>query len=179
MRARLVRMNAYAPIILGDRQEQFCQQFLAGKSQTEAYKIAYSAGQKVAEANASRLLRNARVVARIDQLRAQASAAQRVSLPFLSGLLIRAYEISERTNQGSAAAQAAMGLAKLHGFLIDRQQTELLIRKPSAEPLSPDEMSETEWLSQHGLNTIEHNPEPQGSKVLERGIEKGIDDQGS
>lgn len=154
-------MNAHnlpsMPIRLTDRQEQFCQYILGGKAYSEAYRLAYGAGQRASESNGSRMMRNDRVTARIAQLRADADAAGRVSLPFLTGLLRRAYDVGERTNQSSAMAQAAMGMAKLHGFLIDKTQSELIIRRPSMEPSSPDEMTEEQWINQHAL-TLDHSP---------------------
>jgi hypothetical protein len=42
-----------------------------------------------------------------------------------------------------------MGVAKLHGLLVDRQQVDLLVRRPSASPEAPDEMSEADWLAHH------------------------------
>lgn len=142
-------MNVHLPIILTDRQEQFCQQILIGKSGAEAYRIAYGASQKASESNGSRLMASDRVQARIDQLRAFESAARRVSLPFLTGALYRVAGLAEGSGQHSAAVQALMGVAKLHGLLVDRQQVDLLVRRPSASPEAPDEMSEADWLAHH------------------------------
>lgn len=151
-------MNApfvpFAPIILSDRQEQFCQQILSGKSKAEAYRIAYGAGQKVSEANGPRLMGSARVIARIAQLREDEAAAQRVSLPFLTRGLYRIAGKAEGSGQHAAAAQCYMGIAKLHGFLIDRQQVDLIVRKPSSSPTSPDEMSEEQWLAAHSIPQV-------------------------
>jgi len=166
-------MNAHSPIKLTDRQEQFCQQIAGGSSYTKAYRTVYGASQRQAESNGSRMMRSDRVQARIAQIRADNAATQRVTLPFLTAGLRRAGDLAERTGQASAMSQSYMGIAKLHGFLIDRQQVDLLVRKPSAEPSSPDEMDETEWLSRHGLNTIEHNPEGSSPEEIEKGIDKG------
>jgi phage terminase small subunit len=147
-------MNAHTPIILGDRQEQFCQQILEGKSATEAYVIAYGVSRKSAEASGPRLSGNVRVQARIAQLRAFEAAARRVSLPFLTGALYRIADKAEGSGQHSAAVQAMMGVAKLHGLLIDRVQADLMVRRPSASPESPDEMSEEQWLALHGIPQV-------------------------
>jgi hypothetical protein len=58
-------------------------------------------------------------------------------------------------------------VAKLHGLLIDRQQTDVLIRKPSASPESPDDMAADEWLSQYAVtNQIAKEPEPEPAETL-------------
>jgi len=156
-------MNAHStptlPIRLTDRQEQFCQQILSGKSQAEAYRIAYGAGQKASEANGSRLIASDRVKARIEQLRQFEAAAQRVSLPFLTAGLYRIAGKAEEAGQHSAAVQAMLGVAKLHGFLIDRTQSELIVRAPSASPTSPDEMTEAQWLAAHSIAQATHSIE--------------------
>jgi hypothetical protein len=140
-------MNGPAPIVLPDRQEQFCLAILGGDGPTEAYRKAYGRAPSVCSANGSRLLANARVKARIAQLRAFEAAARKIDLPFLTAGLLKAYDLGLATRQASAAAQAMMGVAKLHGFVIDRAQVDAVIRKPSLDPLSPDEMDESKWLS--------------------------------
>lgn len=150
-------MNAILPIILTNRQEQFCQQIVALKSAAEAYRIAYGVGQKVSEAAGSRLLANVRVKARIEQIRASDAAARRVTLPFLTGSLIRVAGLAEGSGQHGAAVAAWMGIGKLHGLLVDRTQTELVLRRPSAEPESPDEMSEEQWLAKHSIGPVTHS----------------------
>jgi hypothetical protein len=152
-------MTALAPIVLGARQEQFCQQILAGKTITEAYAIAYGAGPLAASANGSRLIGKDRVKARIEQLRADESAAARVTLPFLTRALYRVAAMAEGSGQASAAAQAYMGVAKLHGFLVDRVDLHATVRRPSGAPDSPDEMSEEAWLAAHVIDVTPMQPE--------------------
>ncbi len=155
-------MNAHAPIKLGDRQEQFCLLIVEGKSANQAYLAAYDGVKKTsAEACASRLLANAKVKARIEQIRADNAANSRVSVPFLTGLLMDAYRLGMSTKQSSAASQAVLGIAKLHGLLIDKQQVDMVIRKPSASPESPDDMSEAQWLGEFVQTPmIEHEASP-------------------
>jgi len=168
-------MNMHSPTIpikLTDRQEQFCQQILGAKSAAEAYRIAYGVGQKVSEAAGPRLLGSVRVKARIAQLREFESASQRVTLPFLTAGLYRAARLAEATSQPSAMAQALLGVAKLHGFLVDRQQLDVLVRRPSPSPESPDEMSEEQWLAAHSIPqvTTTIDLEPEGSEPSEYSI---------
>ncbi len=148
-------MNAHvafaAPIKLGDRQEQFCQRIVEGKSHAEAYRLAYGVGQTSSESAGPRLFGSVRVQARIAQIRAYNAAAERVTLPFLTAGLLEAYRLGMATGQASAASQAMLGVAKLHGFMIDRHQVDVAVRRPSPSPESPDEMLESDWVSKHGL----------------------------
>ena len=151
-----------APIILTDKQEKFCLLIVEGKSGREAYRIAY--GQKRpqhADVCASRTLRSIKVQQRIAQLRAGEAAALRVTVQSVTEMLVKAYDLGMAEKQVSAASQAAMGLAKLHGFLIERHQVDAVIRKPSMDANSPDEMTEEQWIEEHGIvsGLIEHDPD--------------------
>jgi len=66
--------------------------------------------------------------------------------------------------QGSAAVQAMMGAAKLQGLIVDKVQSDVLVRKPSASPESPDDMSPEQWLGEY-TTTIEHMPTEKGSDL--------------
>lgn len=92
--------------------------------------------------------------ARLAQLQAERAAALKISVPFLTAELLAVARESRALGQGSAAAQAYMGIAKMHGFLVDRHQVDAFVRRPSASPESPDEMSEVEWMKTHGLITV-------------------------
>ena len=69
--------------------------------------------------------------------------------------------------QGSAALQGYQLVAKLHGLLIDRQQTDVLIRKPSASPESPDDMDADAWLSQYASGVVQ----PERSLLTDQNVE--------
>ena len=153
MNARPALIGAM-PIILTERQEQFAQQILIGKAASTAYQIAYGVGIKAAEANGSRLIRSHKVAARIEQLRADHAAAVKITVPYLTRELIATAKEARAVAQYAAASGAYGLVAKMHGLLVDKVAVEHTVRKPSAEPLSPDEMSETDWLGKHGL-TIE------------------------
>jgi hypothetical protein len=54
------------------------------------------------------------------------------------------------------------GVAKLHSLVIDRQQIETVIRKPSFDPNAEATMSEAEWFEQFGTPlAIDYQAEPQ------------------
>ena len=156
------------PIILRDRQERFCVLIVEGKSAREAYALAYkkkipadTAISSPIDACASKLLKIAKVQLRISQIRAYEAAANRVSLQSLTEMLSAAYHNAIRDKQHSAAVQAGMGLAKLHGYLVDKHQVDAIVRRPSINPDSPDAMTEDAWLAEFGVGSalIEHDPD--------------------
>lgn len=149
------------------KHEMVLLHVLDGMPGSHAYALVYGQdrGKKTCEANASRLLASARVQARKQELLAARAARQPMSAQFLAAEALATASESRALGQGSAAIAAYQLIAKLHGLLIDRQQTEVLVRKPSASPESPDEMSAEQWLGlvSSGLPTtdkmltIEHN----------------------
>jgi hypothetical protein len=162
-----------APVILSDKRERFIRGIIQGLSQRAAYQAVYpNASPAAADAAASRLLRMNKVQARLEQIRQAEAAAAKIDLPYLTGLLTASYRLGLQTNQSSAATQAAMGLAKLHGFLIERHQIDAVVRRPASSPESPDEMSESKWLEDYGpildltLNDTA-SPEPQVLDTME------------
>ena len=64
------------------------------------------------------------------QLRAENANASQITVQSVTQMLVAAFELSITEGQSGAATQTAMGLAKLHGFLVDRQQVDAVIHKP-------------------------------------------------
>ena len=87
---------------------------------------------------------------RLAELRAENANASRITVQSISQMLIAAYELSITERQGGAATQVATGLAKLHGFLVDRQQVDAVIHKPSRNPTDRTEMTLEEWTETFG-----------------------------
>jgi phage terminase small subunit len=86
--------------------------------------IAAGFTERSAEVTASRLLRNAKVKAYIDELLAEASKRRKESLDDILNELDdnRKIALSAETPQASAANQATMAKAKLLGYVIDKQE---------------------------------------------------------
>jgi phage terminase small subunit len=136
---------------LNARQERFAQLLAEGMPQSRAYiEAGYKARGNAAYAEASRLVRKDKVMARLDALRVDHAEAANVTVQSVTQMLIAAYELSISERQGGAATQAAMGLAKLHGFLVDRQQVEAVIYKPSRSPTDRTDMTLEEWIETFG-----------------------------
>jgi hypothetical protein len=154
------------------KQEQFLWLVVDGLPASRAYAEVYGQDKSkaVCEAAASRLLTNVKVVSRRQELIAAKAQRQPITVEYLSRELLAVAGESRSLGQGSAAAQAYMGVAKLHGLLVDRVQADVLVRKPSSSPESPDDLSAEEWLNQYAsskliehdeLNTVE--PTTEGS----------------
>jgi hypothetical protein len=137
------------PVITAKRKHE---QFLIlivneGFSAVDAYLECYPKSTRAsARTSASQLLARPNVKKRHEQLLANRRALTCVTVDFVTGMLVKAYELAIQVAQPAAAAAAAMDIAKLHGLVIERAQLEAVIRKPSDTPDSPDTMSEQEWL---------------------------------
>ena len=110
------------------RQEKFCRKFLEIGEATEAYRQSgykhenYSA--KSLWERASHLLADAKVKARVEELKAEAAKAQEITLEEVSPALRTALDQALERGQSGAAVAAAMGLGKLGGLVTDRQRIE-------------------------------------------------------
>jgi hypothetical protein len=157
------------------RRELFLAHVVAGLPASHAYAQVYGQdkSKKVCEAAASRVLADVKVKARLAELLASKHAAQPMSAEFLSREALAVASESRALGQGSAAIAAYQLVAKLNGLIVDKVQQDVLVRKPSASPESPDEMTAEQWMgmvsgslpSTDTMLTIEHNqsehsPEP-------------------
>jgi hypothetical protein len=121
----------------------------------DAYRKAYPLAKETSLAqSASRLLKNAKVQTRIKEIEQrkalEARAASRITVDFITRELAAVARQATVDKQHSAASQALMGIAKIHGMLVDKHVVDAVVRKPSAQPNGPDEMSELEWLKEYG-----------------------------
>jgi hypothetical protein len=108
------------------RHERFAQELAKGKSQSEAYKSAgYSADGNSAEVNAARLLRNAKVSARVEELKGKAAERTVVTIENLTDRLLKIAEKGEGAKDApllSVARASLMDAAKLNGLIVDRSK---------------------------------------------------------
>ena len=104
------------------KQEQFLWLIVDGMPGSRAYAETYGQhlSKAVCEVSASRLLSKAKVQARRQEIVASRAARQPVTAQFLTTELISIAGEARALGQGSAAVQAMMGVAKLHGLIVDR-----------------------------------------------------------
>lgn len=88
---------------------------------------------------ASRLLRNSKVVVWLEATRAKPAERMETKVDSLTLALRDAGKLAHDEGQAGAAVQAVMGEAKLHGFLVDRHED---VSK-GYDDMSPDELRET------------------------------------
>ena len=109
------------------KQEKFCRSFV-GKAEgnaSEAYRSAYNAENMIpatVNRKAKELMDNGKIAARIESIKAEYAAQESITVEEITGALRRAMEGAAAAGQWSAASQAALGLAKLGGLLVEKRQ---------------------------------------------------------
>ncbi len=117
------------------KQERFVQEYTIDSNATQAaIRAGYSA--KSAYVQGPRLLENVGVAAAIRAAQAEHRERTKVTVESLTEKLRAAYDVAEQNGQSASMVQASMGLAKLHGYLVDRvEQT-----TKAADNMTPDEV---------------------------------------
>ena len=162
MAARISLTNPRPEI--NTRQELFCRLIAEGRSQYESYTEAgYKATTRgVADAEACKLLKAPKIVARVKEIQAENALAARISVASVTKMYVAIYDKAMANDDLGPATAAVTGVAKLHGLVIDRAQIEAVIRKPSFDPNAEEMMSESAWFEQFGSKTaIDYQAEPQ------------------
>jgi hypothetical protein len=116
------------PALHNQKHENFCLLTVRGAaqglSQAQIYqKAGYICGERVAAANASRLLKSANIRARIAELTAPAERKTRTTVDTLAEQFDRVFAGAVEAEQFGAAGNAAGLKAKLFGFM--REKIEL------------------------------------------------------
>ncbi len=75
----------------------------------------------------------------------------KVTVDSITEKLRDAYDLAKKNGQSASMVQAAMGIAKLHGMLVDKQQQ----IEPRAEDMTPDELTAELARVQAELDAIE------------------------
>ena len=109
------------------KQEKFCRSFVgpAEGNASDADRAAYNAEKMLPSTvnrKAKELIDNGKIAARIDALRAEYAAQNAITIEEITGALRRAVEGASSAGQWSAASQAALGLAKLSGLLVEKRE---------------------------------------------------------
>jgi hypothetical protein len=116
------------PALKNLRHERFAQAMARNVDARAAYRSAgYSCKHGAAEARASRLVRNAAVVARVSELRTTPVAALAIPEVTTAGAIIEieeARQLALTKGQASAAVSATMAKAKLAGLLTEKPENE-------------------------------------------------------
>lgn len=106
-----------------EQQERFCQLVVAGRNQTQAYREAgYKGRGKQLGDNASRLIANERIQARIAELRAAAAQQAQIDLTWLIRESVDTYTAA-RKDAAYAAAVSALKTIGVYTGLWDEKST--------------------------------------------------------
>lgn len=107
------------------KQEAFATAYIEnGGNASAAYRAAYNAENMQPQSihvNACKLLSDAKVSLRVEELRAALAKRHEITADTITRMLIEDRDFARELESAAAATTATMGLAKLHGLLVDRQ----------------------------------------------------------
>jgi len=110
---------------LTSKQESFCHAVVSGMSQADAYRAAFSAGKMKAETiqeEASRLMANPKVSARVVELRAPVIVKMQYGLEQAMLEAAEAFQVAKAKENGGAMVAAVQLRAKLNGLLVEKRE---------------------------------------------------------
>ncbi len=108
---------------LTSKQEMFCEEIASGKSQADAYRVAYNAENMKDESiwrKASELMENGKVTARIDEIRKPIVEEAQLTLKQHLKDLFDLREKAVESGAWSAAISAEMGRGKAAGLHVNK-----------------------------------------------------------
>jgi phage terminase small subunit len=122
------------------KQEAFARAYVETGNASEAYRRSYNAGKMKPEAikvNACKLLKDANVALTVERLQLKHQKRHDVTVDSITEMLKADRELARRNAQSGAAVTAAMGLAKLHGLIVEKRE---VTHKQGVEDLSDAEL---------------------------------------
>ncbi len=105
--------------MLTEKQDAFANAIASGSNQSDAYRAAYNAEKMKPEtvwSNASRLLNDSKVSARIAELKAELAKKELWTREMSVKALIKAYKIAEESKNASGMTGAVKELNLMHGY---------------------------------------------------------------
>lgn len=124
---------------LTPKQEAFAQAYVETGNASEAYRRTYDVASdckpNTIEKRACELLKNGKVTGRVEALQVKHAKRHDVTVDSITAMLKEDRELARKNDQASAAVSAAMGLAKLHGLIIDRSKVDLTSHEEALEQL--------------------------------------------
>jgi len=107
------------------KQENFCLAYIQTGNASQAYRIAYNA-EKMKPASINRkaafTLDQGKIRARLEELHSEERERHAVTVESLTKELKNIMKAAFDAGQFSASNQSAMGMAKLHGLLIEKKE---------------------------------------------------------
>lgn len=113
-------------MILDPIREKFVAEYQATGNASEALRRAKPKAlnwkPETVTNKASAMLREPNVQARLSELQATSAEKHGITLESITQMLLKDREFAYGTNKASAAVTAAMGIAKLHGLVVDKAE---------------------------------------------------------
>ena len=109
------------------KQEKFCRHFVgpsegnASASYRAVYNTQNCSGPTI-NRNAKALLDSTKIATRINELKAEYESQEAITVEEISAALRRAIDGAAAAEQWGASSQAALGLAKLAGLLVEKRE---------------------------------------------------------
>ena len=147
------------PALSNAKHEVFAQEVFKGGSARSAYvKAGYAVkSDRVADANASRLLTDAKVAARIAELQGMAVDRALLTLEEHMQELASLRDMAKANNQTSAAVSAEVKRGELMGYYIERRENTNRNFVIADKPMSQDEWEQQYCLAApSGASTSSH-----------------------
>lgn len=110
---------------LTPKQEAFAQAYVETSNASEAYRRAYPASRKwkpeTLHPQASKLLADPKVATRVAEIQAGHAERHEITVDSITEMLKTVFNGAAESEQWSAASSAALGIAKLHGLIIEKK----------------------------------------------------------
>lgn len=110
---------------LTPKQEAFARAYVETGNASEAYRLAYNP-EKMSDPSiaveACRLLAHPKVSLMVNRLRTKASERHEITIDTITEMLKADRQLARENAQSAAAVTAAMGLAKLHGLIVEKRE---------------------------------------------------------
>jgi phage terminase small subunit len=122
------------------KQEVFACAYVETNNASDAYRRAYNCEKMQPQSihvNACKLLKDTKVALRIEELRQIHAQRHGVTVDSLTKMMRDAYDLA-MNGQPAAAVSAVLGMAKLHGLIVEKKhvdQTVTHVSKPLSETL--------------------------------------------
>ncbi len=125
---------------LTPKQEAFCLAYVETGNASEAYRQAYAVGDGTKPATVNRkakeCLDNGKITARVEQLQQRAQAKHDITIETLTEMYREAFDMGKEIEQPAAMNGSATGLAKLHGLITDKTQSDVSVSFGFADRLA-------------------------------------------
>lgn len=121
--------------MLTPKQTKFLESYLKTGNATQSYKEAYKASgmsDKTVWEAASRLLKNSKVVARLDEINKAKTEEMVVTSEQITKELQEAYRVAQESGNAAGMVAATMGKAKVNGLILDKQQVTTTTESPES-----------------------------------------------